>query len=1704
MSNFFELSTPEGTDDRENAAAVSEAVRLGAVESLVSVSRSPQILENRALELEEQVFQLSKKFEEQEAISFQRAEAAEKEIQTLGRRNRELEQRLRESEVLSRGGMAATPQSFQPAGFDAESPIFGKSKAYLDVPTGSYDTTRGLSEADLDTTASIAQKDFEKTLWANRLESTDPKKGLIFIKDVSTWLAMSEKGRPWGFLGEAVLSSFTNYLVKIKRYQLNDTKPLEFHYAYMDRGPKNAFVHDFRDFIKYDNGLEDKDLLRYLKMTSDKALVGFEGRDYVRMMQMQVTRMPELAPLDATTVFLEGLHTEVRKLLMLEFPYLQSCNFDDVTEKALKKIQDIEQRDRLNTQHGKAPQVQSGGRGGRGSRSDEPRETSGGVITSNCGNCHRPGHVRMECTRNCTRCIPSCGKPPKLCPQFLKWKKGDNGDQSFSNKVATPIYKASNARIQRAVRAVPISISVSTSNIILPRAKRMKKQVTHKTNDSIVDSGANGLILNNNQFLDKDSLCTSDANIFLPDSSGVSSTESGKLCGQPAHIVTAFDKNLFPIEFFTNQNAFLLFIDDELKIIRRSDSTLGSVADLLLKADSSGNVLLSTIRENGLYPTSVFEIRNAFPLSVMSNSMLQANASYFSAKLSNLEEQVLFWHVTLGHPSAQKLISMVDNNIYDGFPLTVKQVKENITECPDCYHGNMSQKRHPREAKREYIVGKTMSIDIIVGGGEKKNPVRTHSGEGYAVLCIDRGSDKSWCFMTSSISNLLEYIQRMDRIYELAGYNLEEIQIDASFATKAITTYCAERRRGVLSLEDDDFSAMSAISPLVTAPHEHAQNGAAECLARVFYSGVTKQLHWANLGLEWWGDCALWFNDARNDQSSDSRPTMSRNEVWNGERTDLQRTPIFPFGSRVKSHVPLSLQTWETTRCRDGIVIGRAKHHKGSIVIRHLDTMKTVVRYTFKVLGQRDTISAGSKAVTEIELPDDTEAPEMFFDHISGATSTRRIADTLQQDGTKYREAKKTDLTKAQQRDYWPKLDKHFTDGSTGVPYKIVGIGYLITDALGRKSKTPQTPMFRHYNTNLFDFEPRDAGDFEWMPCAELLRDPDTEWNGLRNTHEVNCAEIGYAMLSDIIDEDITGEFSCYHVVLDRLSVARVDVKDIPPPKKFKDLATHPEGKQHLSSFLREVDSFARNGMMQLPDIDIKDIPPELIMQLMPIWHKKYEGLDFSKFKCRMVGLGQNWLNIYGEPTTSGMAAMDTVKIFLAVGAATGMNLSKVDSDTAFLQAELLPTDRPYYLRAPPGVPASVMPYIMQPSAYVYGHPKAGRQFTRKYREMLLRNDWVRSVFDPCSYTLINDIGYAHLLTIVDDSPILASDIPMRDFVHASIAKSFKITIDLECKHVAGLDVEQHSNGTYTLSQDGACEDLFDNNIENWRTLDLDTLPDTPMAAKSRMAELTVAQALRDAIPCSPAEIKRVQSQLGSINWITITWPDLLYSFKIKAPCATKATKHDVDEINRILLYMVLMYRTGNKGLTIGSTAGVLIYATVDSSHACYDNMRGHAGGTIHLGPQFGAFSAFSEKLPIATDSTAATEGVGGHLMTRRVIPIRYYLEELLHSQSKPSRIAMDNVPYMQGALGEKGLGKNVKHVLIRLRITDEALEKKEITLEHLTTEDMVADILTKPLASKDFHRLRRVLLGMDPVRTSLEYVRDNKLYCNYLLISFT
>ena len=316
-----------------------------------------------------------------------------------------------------------------------------------------------------------------------------------------------------------------------------------------------------------------------------------------------------------------------------------------------------------------------------------------------------------------------------------------------------------------------------------------------------------------------------------------------------------------------------------------------------------------------------------------------------------------FWHVNLGHASKPNMITIVQNNLIDGLSdeITVDQIAKHFPDCADCIHGNMAQKRHPKKADREYKIGETLAIDVFEAGSElrsdgkatsnsctgrtKKTPILTHSGEAYAILCYDRGSGRSWVFLTPTLSRMLEFIQRMDRLYSLAHHDLKEVQIDAAFYTDEIKRYFEERQP-------------HPIKALVTAPHEHAQNGAAEVNVKVFKQGIMKQLHCAKLNNNWWGDCAHWFNDCRIRGPCPFNNSISIAEAWDGSRIDIHDTPMIPFGSRVKAHIPLRQQDMGTTRCRDAICIGRAIDHKGSILLRHLDTMKAVVRYSFKVLSQ--------------------------------------------------------------------------------------------------------------------------------------------------------------------------------------------------------------------------------------------------------------------------------------------------------------------------------------------------------------------------------------------------------------------------------------------------------------------------------------------------------------------------------------------------------------------------------------------------------------------------------------------------------------------------------------------------------------------------------------------------------------------------------
>jgi hypothetical protein len=76
----------------------------------------------------------------------------------------------------------------------------------------------------------------------------------------------------------------------------------------------------------------------------------------------------------------------------------------------------------------------------------------------------------------------------------------------------------------------------------------------------------------------------------------------------------------------------------------------------------------------------------------------------------------------------------------------------------------------------------------------------------------------------------------------------------------------------------------------------------------------------------------------------------------------------------------------------------------------------------------------------------------------------------------------------------------------------------------------------------------------------------------------------------------------------------------------------------------------------------------------------------------------------------------------------------------------------------------------------------------------------------------------------------------------------------------------------------------------------------------------------------------------------------------------------------------------------------------------------------------------------------------------------------------------MDNLPFIQTIVGERGCSSLSKHILIRMKLLKQAYDAGEINILKLATTNMVADILTKPLGPQDYTRLRLVLQGYQSI----------------------
>jgi hypothetical protein len=124
-----------------------------------------------------------------------------------------------------------------------------------------------------------------------------------------------------------------------------------------------------------------------------------------------------------------------------------------------------------------------------------------------------------------------------------------------------------------------------------------------------------------------------------------------------------------------------------------------------------------------------------------------------------------------------------------------------------------------------------------------------------------------------------------------------------------------------------------------------------------------------------------------------------------------------------------------------------------------------------------------------------------------------------------------------------------------------------------------------------------------------------------------------------------------------------------------------------------------------------------------------------------------------------------------------------------------------------------------------------------------------------------------------------------------------------------------------------------------------------------------------------------------------------------------------------------------------------------------------------------GPIFAASSKQKINTKSSTESELVGLSDKSGEVIWVSNFLRAQDYDIG-PSTVCQDNTSTMALIKNGKSNSSRTRHIAIRYFWVADRVASKELRLEYLRTEDMLADILSKPLVGAKFAQMRDELLN--------------------------
>lgn len=797
-----------------------------------------------------------------------------------------------------------------------------------------------------------------------------------------------------------------------------------------------------------------------------------------------------------------------------------------------------------------------------------------------------------------------------------------------------------------------------------------------------------------------------------------------------------------------------------------------------------------------------------------------------------------------------------------------------------------------------------------------------------------------------------------------------------------------------------------------TTSYTPQQNGKAERKNRTLIEMVRCLLHWSHLNQSWWAEAVVSGNFILN-CTKISVLNKTPYELWTGHKPDYSRFKV--WGCVAFTHIPEQKRSKLDFKSRKGIFMGYDLQRKA---------YKVWIPETSDMLTSRDVIfyedQPGGLLSTSPVLPPSDISP--ILDN-SFTLDMPSIPDHQISPSVSITEPAQSDVTHSTVAPSEP-VDLP-SSGSSSSPNDDAPF-YVEVPSLGRKVPLGDTSLFAH---------------------AFL-------------THSESALHHHFALRSE----------------------ANV-------PSTITAAQQTDEWEKWKEAIQSEYDSLIENGTWELADLPKgrKAIGCKWVLK------KKYdEKGELKRYKARLVAKGYDQKEgIDFTETFAPVVKFNSLRMLLALAAKYDLEIDQCDFVTAFLNGDLT---EEIYIEQPEGYVQKGQEHkVLRLRKSLYGLKQAPRQWNKKF-----------------DYYVVNEMGYERLLTdssiyvkrkgqiisilaiYVDDLLIISNSKEDNIQVRSELAKEFKMNYLGPIGYIVGIEVlRDRSKREIKITQRQYIKNVLKKfNMENCKSAK------TPLSSSVKLCKNGILENNGDQNFKSHEENGKdnppYMEAVGSLIYAMIgTRPDICYAVGVVSRYMSCYKKAHWEAVKHIMRYLK---GTTDLAIVYDGSMNTPLQGYSDSDWGSdVDDRKSVSGYTFLLCN--GAVSWHSKKQATVAKSTVEAEYVGLSITASEAKWEIQFLKELgfyemlMHESGdrktkkfkyehtgtegheiKPLTIYGDNQ-------GSQSLAKNpkdhsrTKHIDIHYHFIRNMIEEKTINIEYISTENMIADILTKSLGSNKHNK---------------------------------